>query len=339
MAWLIRSKARLLVSATRPLRAPVDSFHCSHFSDLTDHSVCSSPRKWLRSKAMRLNDVDDTQSRSSSSPQINSFALPTLIIAFSIYRRPPVSQLEVSSNSLALHEFTGSEVQNVNNSGVRVDLFDELKQRFLSFKRHKYLEELEHFQTLKEAQSPKFMVIACADSRVCPSTILGFRPGEAFMIRNVANLVPPFENGLSETNAALEFAVKTLEVENILIIGHSCCGGIQTLMSMRDDGDSSFIKSWVTTGKVAKSRTEAAANHLSFDQQCRLCEKESINRSLLNLLTYSWIEDKVREGLLFVHGGYYDFLNCSFEKWTLDFKGSSGEEGARLLVKDQELWC
>ncbi|WRX31234.1 Carbonic anhydrase - like 7 [Theobroma cacao] len=309
MAWLIRSKARLLVSATRPLRAPVDSFNCSHFSDLTDHSVCSSPRKWLRSKAMRLNDVDDTQSRSSSSPQIN--------------RRPPVSQLEVSSNSLALHEFTGSEVQNVNNSGVRVDLFDELKQRFLSFKRHKYL--------------------------VCPSTILGFRPGEAFMIRNVANLVPPFENGPSETNAALEFAVKTLEVsdylqdtyhvENILIIGHSCCGGIQTLMSMRDDGDSSFIKSWVTTGKVAKSRTEAAANHLSFDQQCRLCEKESINRSLMNLLTYSWIEDKVREGLLFVHGGYYDFLNCSFEKWTLDFKGSSGEEGARLLVKDQELWC
>ncbi|EOY15437.1 Beta carbonic anhydrase 5, putative isoform 2 [Theobroma cacao] len=202
MAWLIRSKARLLVSATRPLRAPVDSFHCSHFSDLTDHSVCSSPRKWLRSKAMRLNDVDDTQSRSSSSPQIN--------------RRPPVSQLEVSSNSLALHEFTGSEVQNVNNSGVRVDLFDELKQRFLSFKRHKYLEELEHFQTLKEAQSPKFMVIACADSRVCPSTILGFRPGEAFMIRNVANLVPPFENGLSETNAALEFAVKTLEVSDYL---------------------------------------------------------------------------------------------------------------------------
>ncbi|XP_021285334.1 beta carbonic anhydrase 5, chloroplastic-like isoform X2 [Herrania umbratica] len=308
MAWLIRSKARLLVSATRPLRAPVDSFHCSRFSDLTDHSVFSFPRKWLRSKARRLNDVDDNQSGSSSSPHIN--------------RRTTVSQLEVSSNSR-----------------VRVDLFDELKQRFLSFKEHKYLEELEHFQTLKEAQSPKFMVIACADSRVCPSTILGFRPGEAFMIRNVANLVPPFENGPSETNAALEFAVKTLEVENILIIGHSCCGGIQTLMSMRDDGDSSFIKSWVTTGTVAKLRTEAAANHLSFDQQCRLCEKESINRSLLNLLTYSWIEDRVRKGLLFVHGGYYDFLNCTFEKWTLDFKGSSGEEGARLLVKDQELWC
>ncbi|XWS23979.1 hypothetical protein CRYUN_Cryun28dG0061900 [Craigia yunnanensis] len=325
MVWLIRSKARLLVSATRLCRAPVDSFHCSFFYALTDHSVCSIPRKWLRSKAMRLNDVNDIQSGSSSSLKIN--------------RRPPVSPFDSSSNSLGLQEFTGSKVENENNSGERLDLFDELKQRFLSFKRHKYLEELEHFQTLKEAQSPKFMVIACADSRVCPSTILGFRPGEAFMIRNVANLVPPLENGPSETNAALEFAVKTLEVENILIIGHSCCGGIQTLMSMRDNGGSSFIKSWVTNGKVAKLRTEAAANHLSFDQQCRLCEKESINSSLLNLLTYPWIKDRVRKELLFVHGGYYDFLNCTFEKWTLDLKGSSIEEGGRFLVKDQDLWC
>ncbi|XP_040950184.1 beta carbonic anhydrase 5, chloroplastic isoform X2 [Gossypium hirsutum] len=164
------------------------------------------------------------------------------------------------------------------------------------------------------------MVIACADSRVCPSTILGFRPGEAFMIRNVANLVPPLQKGPSETNAALEFAVKTLQVENILIIGHSCCGGIQTLMSMQDNSDSSFIKTWVTNGKNAKLTTESAANHLSFDQQCRLCEK-------------------VKKELLFVHGGYYDFLNCTFEKWTLDSKGGSDEEKGRFFVKDQQLWC
>ncbi|XP_040950180.1 beta carbonic anhydrase 5, chloroplastic isoform X1 [Gossypium hirsutum] len=168
------------------------------------------------------------------------------------------------------------------------------------------------------------MVIACADSRVCPSTILGFRPGEAFMIRNVANLVPPLQKGPSETNAALEFAVKTLQVENILIIGHSCCGGIQTLMSMQDNSDSSFIKTWVTNGKNAKLTTESAANHLSFDQQCRLCEK---------------IKEKVKKELLFVHGGYYDFLNCTFEKWTLDSKGGSDEEKGRFFVKDQQLWC
>ncbi|XP_039041558.1 beta carbonic anhydrase 5, chloroplastic-like [Hibiscus syriacus] len=306
MAWLIRFKARSLVSAIRPLRDALDSFHCSqsHFSDC---SVRSFPRKWL-------------VSGSSSSPEIT--------------RSSSVSALKASSNPLGLEEFP-----HVNDHEEKLNLFDELKQRFLSFKKHKYLEELEHFQSLKEAQTPKFMVIACADSRVCPSTILGFRPGEAFMIRNVANLVPPLEKGPSETNAALEFAVKTLEVENILIIGHSCCGGIQTLMRMRDNGDSSFIKTWVTNGKIAKNRTESAANHLSFDQQCRLCEKESINRSLLNLLTYPWIEERVKKGLLFVHGGYYDFLNCTFEKWTLDFKGSSDEERGRILVKDQQLWC
>ncbi|KAB2082888.1 Carbonic anhydrase, chloroplastic [Gossypium arboreum] len=317
MAWLIRFKARSLVSATRSLRDTLDSYRCSlsHFSGFTtDDSVRSFPRKWLCSKAMRLNDVDDIQSRSSSSPDIT--------------RRPSVS---ASSNSLGvgLQEVTGS----------KLNLFDELKLRFLSFKHHKYLEELEHFETLKEAQTPKFMVIACADSRVCPSTILGFRPGEAFMIRNVANLVPPLQKGPSETNAALEFAVKTLQVENILIIGHSCCGGIQTLMSMQDNSDSSFIKTWVTNGKNAKLTTESAANHLSFDQQCRLCEKESINMSLMNLLTYPWIKEKVKKEMLFVHGGYYDFLNCTFEKWTLDFKGGSDEEKGRFFVKDQQLWC
>ncbi|MQK22544.1 carbonic anhydrase, partial [Escherichia coli] len=82
---------------------------------------------------------------------------------------------------------------------------------------------------------PKFMVIACADSRVCPSNILGFQPGEVFMIRNIANLVPVMKNGPSECNAALEFAVTTLQVENILVIGHSSCAGIETLMNMQED--------------------------------------------------------------------------------------------------------
>ncbi|XP_071692549.1 beta carbonic anhydrase 5, chloroplastic-like isoform X2 [Rutidosis leptorrhynchoides] len=87
---------------------------------------------------------------------------------------------------------------------------------------------------------PKFLVISCADSRVCPSYIIGFQPGEAFVVRNIANLVPPFENGPCETNAALEFSVNTLEVENILVTGHSCCGGIRALMSMEDEEKSRF---------------------------------------------------------------------------------------------------
>ncbi|KAJ7968299.1 Carbonic anhydrase [Quillaja saponaria] len=219
------------------------------------------------------------------------------------------------------------------------DLFDDLKYRFLIFKRQKYMENSKHFQDLAKGQAPKFMVIACADSRVCPSNILGFQPGEAFMLRNIANLVPPFENGPSETNAALEFSVNFLKVENVLVIGHSRCGGIQALMSMPDDeNSSSFIRNWVVIGKNARIRTEAAASNLCFDQQCRHCEKESINNSLSNLLTYPWIEEKVAKGELFLHGGYYDFIDCTFEKWTLDYRGRAKEENAIIAVKDRSFW-
>ncbi|GAY41500.1 hypothetical protein CUMW_059930 [Citrus unshiu] len=149
-------------------------------------------------------------------------------------------------------------------------------------------------------------------------------------------------NGPSETNAALEFAVNTLEVQNILVIGHSDCGGIQALMRMQDDVDSrqSLTENWVVNAKVAKFRTKAYTAHLSFDQQCRHCEKESISRSILNLLTYPWIEERVRKELLFIHGGYYDLLNCTFEKWTLDYKGSKvdEEEVGRHSIKDHSFW-
>ncbi|XP_010254502.1 PREDICTED: beta carbonic anhydrase 5, chloroplastic-like isoform X2 [Nelumbo nucifera] len=253
----------------------------------------------------------------------------------------PTLRVEASRDSAGLaQEITNNNKLGVNKIEQGLDLFGEMKNRFLSFKRHKYLENSEHFEKLSKAQAPKFMVIACADSRVCPSTILGFQPGDAFMIRNVANLVPPVERP-SETNAALEFAVNTLEVENIFVIGHSCCGGIQALMSMPDEIDrSSFIRNWVVVGKKARLSTKAVAANLSFDQQCRHCEKESINQSILNLLTYPWIEERVGKGVLSIHGGYYDFTKCTFEKWTLDYKRSNvDKEGRRVSIKDQAFWC
>ncbi|KAK6135667.1 hypothetical protein DH2020_030584 [Rehmannia glutinosa] len=220
------------------------------------------------------------------------------------------------------------------------DHFKELKHRFLGFKKDKYLSNLEHYQRLSEAQAPKFMVIACADSRVCPSSILGFQPGDAFVVRNVANLVPPHDNGPTETNVALEFAVNSLEVENILVVGHSCCGGIKALMSLQDEViSSSFIRNWVVVAKPARLKTKSAASNLNFDQQCRHCEKESINRSLLNLLTYPWIEERVMRGTLSIHGGYYDFIDCTFEKWTLDYKGSSLLANGECSIKNREFWA
>lgn len=226
--------------------------------------------------------------------------------------------------------------ESVANSDI---LFSEMKHRFMRFKKDVYMEDIEQSQRLAELQEPKFMMIACGDSRVCPSTILGLKPGEAFTVRNVANLVPPFENGPTETNAALEFAVTALEVPNILVIGHSRCGGIRALMSMQEESNSrSFIRSWVTVGKKARDNTESAASGHGFDQQCRYCEKESINLSLQNLLTYPWIEERVAKGALSLHGGYYDFIDCTFERWTLDYKGRSNKNNARFPVKNREFW-
>ncbi|XP_028079685.1 beta carbonic anhydrase 5, chloroplastic-like [Camellia sinensis] len=129
----------------------------------------------------------------------------------------PILRLKASMEPPGLTEgLTNSKQESIIGTQNGSDLFNEMKHQFLSFKR----ENLECYENLAKSQAPKFMVIACGDSRVCLSYILGFQPREAFVVRNVANLVPPFENGPTETNAALEFAVNSLEVENILVIGH-----------------------------------------------------------------------------------------------------------------------
>ncbi|KAK7321265.1 hypothetical protein VNO77_31739 [Canavalia gladiata] len=317
MLWPIRSRMSSLLRSKVPY-INGDSWWCFSFSGSTSFSTT---RPWPKF----MNWVKTDGCRAAAS-------LPSFK-----QRQPEVPSKCVRPNQ----EKKGLDVGNMTEIDGNQNLFGLMKQRFLSFKNEKYIKELVHFQALAEAQSPKFMVIACADSRVCPSNILGFQPGEAFMIRNIANLVPVMKNGASECNAALQFAVTTLQVENILVIGHSSCAGIEALMSMQEDAESrNFINKWVSNGKLAKLRTKAATAHLNFDQQCKFCEKESINQSLLNLLTYPWIKDRVRKELLSLHGGYYNFSNCSFEKWTLEFKECNlEEEGSTCAVKEPEFWC
>ncbi|KAJ8762513.1 hypothetical protein K2173_007952 [Erythroxylum novogranatense] len=317
MAWQIRSKARSVLPTISAFRS--FTIHEDRFRFYPYHGVYNPfsafTRSWPSRAREKLEEVEDSKLRLISFPQEN-----------------PRVGVDASPKN--------SKLQDMLKTDGERELFDELKRRFLNFKKEKYLKERDHFQILAENQSPKFMVIACVDSRVCPSNILGFQPGEAFMVRNVANLVPALENGPTETNAALEFAVNTLEVEHILVIGHSSCAGIQALMTMQDGRNSSFVEKWVAFAKVAKLRTKSEAANLSFHEQCRHCEKESINNSLVNLLSYPWIEDRVRKGLVCIHGGYYDFLECTFEKWTLDWKGSRiGESSRTVLVKDRVLWC
>lgn len=226
------------------------------------------------------------------------------------------------------------------STGIDSDPFEKIKDSFLTFKQQQFLKKPDLFTKLSAGQSPKFMVVACADSRVCPSNILGFQPGEAFVIRSVANLVPQWkENDLSGTSAALEFAVLSLKVEHIFVIGHRRCGGIKALMSMPDEGtmSSEFIERWMAIGKPARVRTKAAAANLAFEDQCILCEKESVNQSLSNILTFPWLKELVAQEKLFLHGGYYDFVEGYFEHWTVSPNAGKAENLNDEII-NRSLW-
>ncbi|KAK9198035.1 hypothetical protein WN944_013218 [Citrus x changshan-huyou] len=213
------------------------------------------------------------------------------------------------------------------------DCFDPVERiikGFIHFKTSKFDKYPECFSELAKGQHPKFLVFACSDSRVSPSHVLDFQPGEAFMARNIANMVPAFNQfddivdfaaqlRYSCVGATIEYAVANLQVENVLVIGHSRCGGIKRLMSLPDDGSNyyDFIDDWVRIGLPAKAKVKREHPDLSFEQQTALCERESVNLSLVNLLTYPYVQRAVQDGTLALRGGYYDFVNGKFELWEL----------------------
>ncbi|MCL7034708.1 hypothetical protein MKW94_026802, partial [Papaver nudicaule] len=204
---------------------------------------------------------------------------------------------------------------------------DRMKTGFIQFKKEKYQTDPKLYGELSKAQTPKFMVFACSDSRVCPSHILGFQPGEAFVVRNIANMVPAYHcqnRRYAGVGAAIEYAVLQLKVEHIVVIGHSCCGGIKGLMSLSDDGSSAttdFIEDWVKIGLPAKSKVKAitGGGDAPVTDLHEMCEKEAVNVSLGNLLTYPFVKKACGDNLLTLKGGHYDFVRGSFELWDLEF--------------------
>jgi len=161
----------------------------------------------------------------------------------------------------------------------------------------------------KEGQSPKFLIISCCDSRVHPAQIMDTNPGDIFVIRNVANLVPVNEpDGKSHgTSAAMEFAVKHLNVKHIIVLGHSQCGGIKTLMEGEHfSSEYSFVDPWMGIAKNARLSVLEKHKDKTFEEQCSYCEKISIEISLNNLTTFPWIKEKHESGELNIHGWYFN---------------------------------
>lgn len=222
-----------------------------------------------------------------------------------------------------------AELQSTSgDSKISSEAIDRIKQGFIHFKKEKYEKNPALYGELAKGQSPKFMVFACSDSRVCPSHTLDFQPGEAFMVRNIANMVPAYDKTkYAGVGAAIEYAVLHLKVSNIVVIGHSACGGIKGLMSFPDEGPTStdFIEDWVKICLPAKHKVLAEHGGVDFGQQCTQCEKEAVNVSLGNLLTYPFVREGLVKKTLALKGGYYDFVNGSFELWSLEFGLSASQ--------------
>ena len=188
--------------------------------------------------------------------------------------------------------------------------FSNLIDGYHRFRDKGWGSQRERWTELAEGQSPKVMVIACSDSRVDPSTIFDARPGEMFVVRNVANLVPPFEpdQNYHGVSAALEFAVTQLQVEELVVMGHGACGGCAAALTGQFDGAASgsghFIARWVDMLDEARERVRRKFPDLG-PEAFRTMEYEGVRISLRNLMTFPWVRERVEAGSLSLHGAYF----------------------------------
>ena len=184
-----------------------------------------------------------------------------------------------------------------------------LIEGFQRFRERHFAEDSVQFQNLVQfGQTPKALVVACCDSRVDPALVLDCAPGDLFVVRNVANLVPPAENQghYHGTSAALEFGVKDLAVRHIIVLGHAQCGGIHALLEGSVDKEESFIAEWMGIADAAREQVEREHANASSEVRHRACEQQAILVSLDNLRTFSWVRERVEQGKLTLHGWYFD---------------------------------
>ncbi|MEQ1722173.1 MAG: carbonic anhydrase [Pseudobdellovibrio sp.] len=181
---------------------------------------------------------------------------------------------------------------------------------FRRFREKYYTQQDDVYQRLSsDGQTPKTLLIGCSDSRVDPAILTDGAPGELFVIRNVANLVPPCEPagvGLHGTSSAIEFAVVNLKVENIIVLGHRQCGGINALMSGATDDPKSFVGKWMSIAEEARKNIIRIYPDADHDTKWRMAEKESIKVSIKNLRTFPFIQEAIKTRDMNVVGIYFD---------------------------------
>lgn len=197
---------------------------------------------------------------------------------------------------------------------------------FQQFRNDFFGEDKSFFERLvKRGQKPKTMVISCADSRVDPAILFGTRPGELFMVRNVANLIPPYapDEGHHGVSAAIEYGVRDLKVQHLVVLGHAFCGGIQALCahhrSAHENGGNAdtptreFIQSWID---IASPAIQTLDLDNWQDSSQHDAERASIRNSVANLRSFPWIVEAIEAGKLEIHGWWFDMEHGAL--WGLD---------------------
>jgi len=182
---------------------------------------------------------------------------------------------------------------------------DKLLEGYRRFRSSGWPEQRRRFEALADdGQRPQSLVVTCVDSRVDPSLIFDTVPGQMLSVRNVANLVPPYEPDIAYhgTSAALEFAVRVLKVPHIVVLGHGLCAGVRALLEGAPRDAQDFVGPWMS---MASSARERAMIQATPEGRQRAAEQEVIKVSLANLMTFPWIADSVTSGALRLHGAWF----------------------------------
>lgn len=183
---------------------------------------------------------------------------------------------------------------------------DRLVAGYRRFRSEVWPAERARYEALaRQGQRPETLVVACSDSRVDPQTVFGAAPGELFVVRNVAGLVPPYspDSGYHGTSAALEFGVRVLKVARIVVLGHAQCGGILAMVDGAPREARDFVEPWMA---IAGSVLLPFASSGDTDHLHDHYETEVVRLSLANLMTFPWIEEAVTAGQLGLSGFRFD---------------------------------
>ena len=186
-----------------------------------------------------------------------------------------------------------------------------LTDRFRRFKLRHFVQNADHYEDLAtHGQDPQLMIISCCDSRVDPETIFNAMPGELFVFRNVANLVPPFETGgeYHGVSAAIEFAVLNLRIKHLIVMGHSGCGGVKAALdqSAAIQTEAQFISKWMSLLDDARLTVLASNQMAAQTQKQQMLEREGIKTSIKNLRTFPFVRQAEDKGRLALHGAHFE---------------------------------